>query len=109
MAEGEGCIGRASLVFFILAICMLVLHLTVIYPKLVQLARLRVERFIDYENIRDNYLGSDKIDNVDQKYVDDLNNKFSITPEKLSSDSSLFKKLAKDPKWKDNELLQKIL
>jgi len=109
MAEGEGCIGRASLVFFILAIGMLVLHLTVIYPKLVQLARLRVERFVDYDMIRDNYLGTEKIDNVDQIYVDDLNNKFAITPEKLTSDSSLFRKLAKDPKWKDNELLHKIL
>ena len=101
MAEDSGCLGMAILIMVILLIGIFVLHLLVIYPYLVKLAKIRIERYQNYTeyNTEYNTLLNNKLDNTPQGLVDNMNKRFEFTPEKIDANPELFKKMLEDPYW----------
>ena len=115
---------KKTLIFIVLLACAFFFHLLIIFPYLYEKSRTVVERFDDnkpngipkYTFDELNYINSSNIhentsfyereldndlDNTDPDIVDELNNKFEYTPEKILENLHILKKVRKDEDYKE--------
>ena len=103
MAE-DSCIGMAALILIILLIAIFSLHLLVIYPYLVKLAKIRIERFANFDESIEEL--KNELDDTPQSLVNSINRKFKYTPEKLMKNTDLMKEWLNDEDWKNYDFVK---